>query len=115
MLLPLPALDLLPLVVRRGGVAANMAKAKPEKTNKSAYIRKHPSLSAGDLVAQAKKDGLEINAGLVYAIRSADKQKKSGAKVGKTSKPANPVFTPGLEYVIRELVREELKALLSKL
>jgi hypothetical protein len=100
-----------------------MPKAKAPKNpkssvNKSAWIRQHPGVAANELVALADKEGIKLNAGLVYAIRSADKH-KSGSATVKVSKTAAVSGLSGLDGAIRAMVkqavREELKAIFSKL
>jgi hypothetical protein len=57
-----------------------MRKAKSKtaagRVNKSAWIRSQPlSLSAVDLVAKAKKEGIKLSAAQVYTARSTAKRK----------------------------------------
>jgi len=55
--------------------------------NRSAFIRSVPaSTPANDVVKLAAAKGIKINAGLVYAVRSADKT-KSGAPKRKPGRP----------------------------
>jgi hypothetical protein len=90
------------------------SKGKDGKVNKSAFIRSQPStLSAGEVVEKAKAAGIELTAGLVYAIRSASKGKTSSPKVSKAV--VSPAGLGGFEGAIRNIVRQELKAILSKL
>ena len=85
-------------------------KSSKVRVNKSAWIRSQPSdKPASELVLAAKKAGISISAGLVYAIRSADKGKGSGkTKVRKASTPSK-ASAGGLEDAIRAIVREEIK------
>ncbi len=106
--------------------AAPMASKKTSKsksgTNKSAWIRSQPAdKPAAEIVAMAKKAGIALSPGLVYAIRSADKNRKgkpskaASVKVaGRTSGSASTSGLGGLEGAIRAIVREELRALLSR-
>jgi hypothetical protein len=62
--------------------------------NKSEFIRSQPAgLSAADLVAKAKAEGLTIEPGLVYNVRgrakSARKAKKSAKRVSPAKKAAS--------------------------
>jgi len=68
------------------------------KPNKSAFIRSQPAeVSAAEVVAKAKADGLTITPGLVYGVRSQLKatrkakkgaaKKTSAAKKGAATKP----------------------------
>lgn len=55
--------------------------------NKSAFIRSVPlSTPANDVVKLAADKGIKINAGLVYAVRSSDKN-KGGAPKRKPGRP----------------------------
>lgn len=57
------------------------------KVNRSAFIRSVPATTpANDVVKLAAAKGIKINAGLVYAVRSADKS-KSGAPKRKPGRP----------------------------
>src|SRR5579872_3913726 len=63
-----------------------MAKKK-SGPNKSDFIRSLPApMPAADVVAKAKEAGITITAGLVYAVRAA--QKKKSAKAGRGAKAA---------------------------
>jgi hypothetical protein len=54
---------------------------KPQRGEKSAFIRKHPQLKAGELVAEAKKAGIKLTPTQIYNCRAVDKKK--GHKKGK--------------------------------
>lgn len=62
-----------------------MPKGTPKsKTNKSEWIRQQPaSLTAKELVAKAKKEGIEITDAQVYTTRSAAKKAKSESAPAK--------------------------------
>lgn len=65
------------------------SKSGPNKggPNKSEFIRSIPaSTPANDVVKMAADKGIKINAGLVYAVRSADKN-KGGAPKRKPGRP----------------------------
>jgi hypothetical protein len=60
----------------------NMATAtKPQRGEKSAFIRQHPQLKAGELVAEAKKAGINLTPTQIYNCWAIDKKK--GRKQGK--------------------------------
>lgn len=61
-----------------------------KKFNKSAFIRRYPKLSAGDIVFKASELGQEITTGMIYTLRSADKRKEEpeGRVAKKTTKKA---------------------------
>jgi hypothetical protein len=81
--------------------------------NKSAYIRERPNKTPAQIVEEAKAQGITIPASLVYAVRSSAKA-KSETSVGSTKAPGLTSLG-GLEGAIRAIVKQELKALLSKL
>ncbi len=87
------------------------AMAKPSKkskskssnaadgANKSAFIRTVPaSTPAGEVVKLAAEKGIKINAGLVYAVRSADKR-KDGAPKRKPGRPAKNAQQPNTRAI----------------
>ena len=51
-------------------------KAKPAFGAKAAFVRAHPSISAGELVTLAEQEGMTLTVGHIYNIRS--KLKKQG-------------------------------------
>ena len=53
---------------------------KPQRGEKSAFIRQHPQLKAGELVAEAKKAGIKLTPTQIYNCRAVDKKK--GRKKG---------------------------------
>jgi hypothetical protein len=58
--------------------------------NRSAFIRSMPSAPVAEVIAAAKKQGIKnLKAGLVYAVRAADKKgpKPNGLKPGPKPKP----------------------------
>jgi hypothetical protein len=57
--------------------------AKSAGVSKSEFIRFHPSLSAAEVIAAGKDQGLTFTSSLVYAVRGAQDGKKTTAK--KTS------------------------------
>ena len=54
---------------------------KPQRGEKTAFIRQHPQLKAGELVAEAKKAGIKLTPTQIYNCRAVDKKK--GRKQGK--------------------------------
>jgi F0F1-type ATP synthase membrane subunit b/b' len=93
-----------------------MATAK-KTVNKSEYIRKHPNTPASELIAQAKKEGITLTAAQIYTTRSEAKRKAGGApeKAGRPAKVARLADSGrgtgnGIEQMLRQLVREEIKA-----
>lgn len=66
-------------------------KPAPSPVNKSAFIRQHPDLSTADLIALAKKQGVELTSNFVYTLRSSDRHKEapkaSGGDVGDRRAP----------------------------
>ncbi len=54
--------------------------------NKTAYVLSMPDLSAKELSATAKTEGIDISEAYVYTIRSAAKRKQ-GAPKGKPGRP----------------------------
>lgn len=90
-----------------------------KKVNKSAWIRDQaPALSANDVVAKAKKEGIKLTAAQVYTARSAKRKKGSAPKGKPGPKPkAAAVVSSGrgtgngsLEETIRAIVRSEIRA-----
>jgi hypothetical protein len=82
--------------------------------NKSAYIRERPNKTPAQIVEEAKAQGITIPASLVYAVRSSAKA-KSETVGGGAIKATGLTSLGGLEGAIRAIVRQELKAILSKL
>ena len=73
---------------------ASTAVSSKAAVSKSAFIRSIPSSTpANDVVAIAADQGIKINAGLVYAVRSADKN-SGGAPKGKPGRPRKAGATP---------------------
>ena len=62
---------------------------KPKRGEKVAFIRQHPSVSAGEVVDLAKKHGIKISTALVYNCRATDK--KQGKRRGKKAAARNGV------------------------
>jgi len=76
---------------KKTSTTASPGTAKSAGTSKSAFIRLHPSLTAAEVIAAGKAQGLSFSSALVYAVRGA-KGAKSKAKttVKTTSKKAAP-------------------------
>lgn len=120
-----------------------MPKKTQNTISRSDFIRSHRSLPPQEIVELGEKQGLKFSTGLVYAVRSFDKQKraKNAAKkradaAPKTVRPAarakivrktsgkldaiatvsvGAVFEELLERQVREVVRAELRAYFAKL
>ena len=60
-------------------------KAKPAFGAKAAFVRAHPSISAGELVTLAEQEGMTLTVGHIYNIRS--KLKKQGGAVAAEAAP----------------------------
>jgi hypothetical protein len=92
-------------------------KTSKEGVNKSALIRKYPGIPAPEVVDKIKKEhGVSVARSLIYAIRSADKGKTGGVKVkGAKATSSTAAGLGNFDAAIRQIVREELRALLSKL
>ena len=58
---------------------------KPQRGEKTAFIRQHPTLKAAELVAEGKKAGIKLTATQIYNCRAVDKKK---GKKGKRNKAA---------------------------
>lgn len=96
------------------------SKKQKDGVNKSALIRKYPGIPAPEVVEKIKREHqVTVASSLVYAIRSADKQKTGGgggtAKGSKVSKATSAAGLGNFDAAIRAIVREELRALLSKI
>jgi len=82
-----------------------MPAKKP--TNKSAFIRSQPaSLSAAEIVAKAKTEGITIRPGLVYEVRRVAMTKrtakvKKAPMVTKTGTPSNAAATTSKAAFVR--------------
>lgn len=55
---------------------------KPVRRTKTAFVKEHIGLSAGEIVARARKVGLEISPAVVHTIRSS--LKRAGAPAPMT-------------------------------
>jgi|SRR5436190_3758466 hypothetical protein len=72
-----------------------MASAtKPQRGEKSAFIRQHPTLKASEMIAEAKKVGIKLTATQIYNCRAVDKRK---GKKGTRSKRAVNGVASGTE------------------
>jgi hypothetical protein len=92
---------------------AAMAKKTPKKRSKTDYVLAHPKLTASEVVAKAKSEGIKISSQLVYVVRGRAKKngnaprrgpgrppKSSPAKAPKrkgrpSKRPQGPVGPPG--------------------
>jgi hypothetical protein len=77
---------------------------KKSSSSKSNFIRSQPaSLSAAEVVAKAKAQGLRIRPGLVYNVRNGSKAKKAAAKPTSTAPtipaPKTPVTVSKADFV----------------
>ena len=95
-------------------MAAKKSKNKPtpkSSLNKSAFIRANPDLSTADLIAKAKKAGVELSSAFIYTLRSSDKHKKvpsakvkvSGGREGNALAAAKT--SGGAEQELERLVK----------
>ena len=57
---------------------------KPQRGEKTAFIRQHPQLKAGELVAEAKKAALKLTPTQIYNCRAVDKKKAASKASAKT-------------------------------
>ena len=71
-----------------------MPRPKKGQPNKSEFIRNHPNLSAGEVVAKAKEEGLTIDATLVYKVRG-----REAAKGKANPKRVNDLLKRALDAV----------------
>ena len=60
-------------------------KSASKAVNKSQFIRDNPTLSTADLIAKAKKQGVELSSAFIYTLRSSDKHKKAPSAKAKGS------------------------------
>jgi hypothetical protein len=84
-------------------------KKKPKNVTKSAFVRGLPSaLPAKEVVANAKKEGIQLSVAQVYNIRSTAKLKKKAtgapgaARGGRSGRPSSD----GAEARLRSLIAE---------
>jgi len=64
-------------------------KTSPTKPTKSEFIREQPStMSAADVIAKGKTEGLTISTDLVYGVRSQARLKRKATKVAATKTAA---------------------------
>jgi hypothetical protein len=66
-----------PAVLKSLAMAAKKTSKKPTK---SSFIRQHPDLSAADVIAKGKAEGMKFTSSLVYMVRGRQDGKKSAAK-----------------------------------
>ena len=74
--------------------SSKIATAPKSKMSKADFVRQHPSLSANEIAAKAKAEGMKLDANHVYTVRSYDQRaaaKKKGAK--KLGAASTPVVT----------------------
>ena len=87
--------------------AMKMKGTKPT-VNKSAFVRAQPSsMTANDVVAKAKAQGITMKAGLVYVIRSQAKARagKTGKKRGRPAKAASTMTAMSASSGVENLLR----------
>jgi hypothetical protein len=84
--------------------------AKPAKVNKSAFIRSLPrTMTAKEVVAKAKAQGLSISVPLVYIARAAAKKKAGKRGPGRPRKDASSMAkapASGVEDLLRAAAAE---------
>jgi hypothetical protein len=86
-------------------------KSASKAMNKSQFIRDNPTLSTADLIAKAKKQGVELSSAFIYTLRSSDKHKKvpsakvkvSGGREGNALAAAKT--SGGAEQELERLVK----------
>jgi hypothetical protein len=67
---------------------------KPQRGEKTAFIRQHPTLKAAELIAEGKKAGIKLTATQIYNCRAIDKKK---GKKGKRNKAVTNGAVHGTE------------------
>lgn len=78
----------------RKTASANVAGTAAKKpASKAAFVRAHANLSAREVVAKAKEQGIKMGEPYVYNVRAYDKSKgrsgrKPGRKPGRVARPA---------------------------
>jgi hypothetical protein len=98
----------MPTATKSAPVSA--APATKAKINKSAWIRSQPaSMTANEVVAKAKGQGIKLSPGFVYVVRS--KKSKPGTKRGpgrprKNGAPAMAASSSGVEGLLRAAAAE---------
>lgn len=110
---------------------ASKKTAKPGKS-KSEFIRENLALSNEDIIEAGKKQGLQINKELIYAVRTSEKKKaRGGAKklpgvgvsvttIKKTAKkaarkaPSAPASRGSVDDAIRALVKSVVEETLRE-
>lgn len=66
-------------------------KRRPQLGTKAAFIAEHAALSAVEIVALAKKNGMSLSPAYVHTLKSSLRKKIAGAKTSsKTSAPRAP-------------------------
>jgi hypothetical protein len=103
------------MAAKKSPKSAPKKKLAKTSLNKSAFIRANPTLSTGELIEKAKKQGLELSTAYVYTLRSSDKAKggktaptKAKASSGGAGVPskARPQGSPALEAALIDSVLE---------
>jgi hypothetical protein len=83
------------------------AKTSGDKFNKSAFIREYPSLSVKELQDKAMSDhGVDLKAGIIYAIRSKDKHAGNAAPTKRARKESTPSFSFDKSVSLIELLSD---------
>lgn len=96
---------------------ASMGTKKSTKPaqSKAAFVRAHASLSAQEVVATAKTQGVKLNTSYVYNVRGADRAARKKRASTKKATIATPAFTNGARPSGHSNAEALLKALGAEL
>ena len=90
---------------KKGG--AKRASASPGATNappvqtKADFVRAHPELSPMEIVAKAKEEGVALEVGYVYNVRTSDNRTRKDKKKAPTQKAiARPAVGSSVKPVV---------------
>jgi hypothetical protein len=81
-------------VAKKASSTAHGAPAQPAQ-GKASFVRAHSELSPKEIVEKAKAQGIKLEVGYVYNVRSADKSARTKPPVPKKATSKKPVAANG--------------------
>jgi len=81
----------------------------PKAVNKAAFVRLYPNLTARQIVAKAKEQGIKMGEPYVYNVRAYGKKRHGRRAAGRrTPSVARPITTPAAAEDLLKAVAAEI-------